>query len=354
MVSARSSPTLELLSRQKRLTLVAPNSKLCAWVGNKENFLNALQEMQLPIAKGEWLETHRCDFDRLQRRLGTPFVIQSPVGCSGSGTAIVGSAREFKQAIQRFAGPKQWIAPYLGDLSLNVNCVATATGTVSTFPSVQLVGRARLGVAPGAYCGNDFTVASGLPIEIQNEVFGQAECIGDWLASLGFEGLFGIDFVVDGSTGRAYAVDLNPRWQGSTELQTQCEIREGRVPLAGLEMGYRLGFVAATDMIKRRDDFRRPLRGFQAIVPSLTPSVIEAGTFRPGIYRRAHESYHYQREGIELSELRTEDELLLGGAPPRPGTRVNAGARVGRVMGLGSWEHPSVKRWVDTLSGQLN
>jgi hypothetical protein len=142
----------------------------------------------------------------------------------------------------------------------------------------------------------------------------QAEQVGLWLRELGYRGLFGLDFVVDPGAGRACAVDLNPRWQGSTALGAQAEALAGRLPLPAAEIAWKLGVVGEEEILKRSDEFFRPLRASQmALQAGGSGWAAPQGEIKPGVCQ-ASDSAEWLRPGVRLDELRNSGEALITGA----------------------------------------
>jgi hypothetical protein len=209
-----------------------------------------------------------------------------------------------------------------------------AESVVVGYPSVQLVGLEMLHCEPGVYCGNDYAAAAGLPASTLDEVRQQTERIGGWIASLGYRGLFGLDFVLDPSSSQVYAVDLNARWQGSTALLTQAECRAGRLPLAAADLACQLGVLGEAEIRRRGDAFFEPVRGSQMSLRSdLADWSKVTGELEPGVHSSGPEPA-YLRPGVSLEDLRGPGEMLVTGAVPRTGDLMLKGAPVLRVYSL--------------------
>jgi hypothetical protein len=138
-----------------------------------------------------------------------------------------------------------------------------AQGIAVGYPSVQITDQDALNCSGGRHCGNDFSATATLEQSLIESVREQTIRIGQWMASHGYRGLFGVDFVIDERPGCSNTVDVNPRWQGSTTLQTQAERRQGRLPLAAVETAYRLGVMDAREVMTLSPTFFEPLQGSQ-------------------------------------------------------------------------------------------
>lgn len=339
----RPSAALESFARESGHRCISPPAKLCQWLNHKANFFAARAALDLPVSRGRWFERSSLRFLELRNALGLPFVLQAPRGTTGSGTAVVHRADELAEACERLHGSRIWCAPYLGNLSLNVNALATGFETMVSYPSVQLEGPLLQPIHRGKYCGNDFSATHMLETGIIEDAREQTRTLGGWLGSLGYRGLFGVDYVVDESTGKLVAVDLNPRWQGSTMLENLASCAAGRLPLAAADLLHASGLLSNHDLRHRADDFFLPLSGSQLILYALTsePLTMEREV-RPGLY---HSVGHlqFERESLELED--GGEETLLGAAVPRAGTAIEPGARPARLF--------SHRASIDAMSGTV-
>jgi hypothetical protein len=330
-VFAAASPSRSLadFASETGYALFANPPELTAWLNDKVNVLAALDDLGLPRIRGRWGRLTEMRYLETASEMGTSFVVQLARGTAGSGTAFIGSEQDHAAAGARFGVAPVWVTPDLGDLSVNINAIAMEDGVVVSCPSVQLAGLSMLCSQRGMYCGNDFVAARDLPAATVGDVVEQTASIGRWLASLGFRGLYGLDFVLDTSSSKAYAVDLNPRWQGSTAPLTLAEYKAGRLPLAVADMAWRMGALGETEVLCLQDEFIRPVRASHISLRCRASGWSEvAGNLRPGVYSR---DLAFVRPGLRLNDLERPDEILVTGGVPRPGARMGPKAHALRV-----------------------
>ncbi|HOK44802.1 MAG TPA: ATP-grasp domain-containing protein [Bryobacteraceae bacterium] len=313
------------------------------WFGSKANLHAAVAELDLPRLAGRWVELNGARYSELAREFGARFVMQGEHGADGNSTAVVHNAETFAIAAGKFAGGAVWVAPYAGALSLNVNAIATPAGTAVAYPSVQITGKRELGSSQAGHCGNDFSATAALTGELLESVRLQTSRLGSWMAARGYRGLFGLDFVVDERSGRLCVVDINPRWQGSTSLQSQAACRKALAPVSAIEAAYMAGVLEAAEVMALSDSLYEPVEGAQFFLKAKG-----AGWWRvcrglePGIYTR---DLTFIRPALELKETTSPDEILINGHNPRPGGRICGGARLLRVC--------STERMVDPVTGKF-
>jgi len=319
LASSIASQTLEAFAAEGGYELIANPSDLIVWLNDKQEFLRAIGELGLPRLAGRWTRLTEGRYGEIASEMGSSFVAQRARGVSGSGTAFIGCEEDYRRAGSRFGDAPVWIARDLGRLSLNINALACASGTVVSYPSVQLEGLSIVNASRGMYCGNDYLATADLPRQTVNGVIEQTRHIGKWLGSLGYRGLFGLDFVLDQASGLAYAVDLNPRWQGSTVPLTLAECKAGRLPLAVADLACRMGLLGETEILGRAGDFLVPVRASHISLRCPVSSWWRVtGALKPGVYSIGRDG-RFLREGLRLSDLEAGEEILVNGGVPRTG-----------------------------------
>jgi hypothetical protein len=318
--AAIPSPSLAGFAMQNGCELISNAPELNLWLNDKVNLHAALKELGVSGIPGKWARFSESRYGELAGEMGSKLVAQLPRGAGGSGTAFIGSEAEYRAAADLLGDSLVFIAQDLGALSVNINALALESGVVVSCPSVQLEGLAAAGARRGLYCGNDFLAVADLPTRLIDEVVEQTDRIGRWLSSLGYRGLFGLDYVLDPDASRAYAVDLNPRWQGSTTPLSLAEQKAGRLPLAVADLACRAGVLGESEILRHADEFRRPVAAAHLCLrcPDTHWSRVD-GKIRPGVYDFSREN-PYLRPGMRFQDLQAPKEILVTGGVPRPGT----------------------------------
>jgi hypothetical protein len=128
----------------------------------------------------------------------------------------------------------------------------------------------------------------------------------------------------------------------------------GQLPIAAAEMAMRAEVMSESEVMKLAESFFLPATGAQVFVK--TPAEGQWTPNRdvlPGIYLAQMER---SREGLALSELVAEDEVLVNGLNPRRGRPVEGSTRIFRVCSLQRAVDPRTGRlepWVVEAAGRL-
>ncbi|MFD5437877.1 ATP-grasp domain-containing protein [Kitasatospora sp. NPDC127067] len=262
------------------------------------------------------------DHRELRRRFGSPYVVQTPVGSSGKGTHLVVDEADLRP-IRRVGGGPWLVSGYVEGVAVNLHVLVSADSTVRVLrPSVQLTRIEGVGAPFGAYSGCDFAAPALLSPLALARAGTSARRVGEALAALGYRGLFGADFVLDGE--RPLLLELNCRMQGSTWLLGELELAEHALPSAlrhVLELyGHATGGEPRTDAAG----------AVQLVVRHTGAPVRVAAAPGGGLHRLKDGRLRYCGAGFGLLECGPDDCVLL--QLPSPGTVLLPGVPLARVV----------------------
>lgn len=170
-----------------------------------------------------------------------PIVLRTNRSDGGAGLSLIESLDQLKKHWPNDADCFIGIAPYLfPNIPLNVSACVFADGSVSIHtPSVQLIGIKDLTNRYFGYCGNDFVAIQDLDNSVLDKLENMTIVAGRWLASMGFRGAFGIDAIL--YQGDVYLTEINPRFQGSSELSSKIDKKAGNSDVYLEHMAAHLG-----------------------------------------------------------------------------------------------------------------
>ncbi|MFF2546736.1 ATP-grasp domain-containing protein [Kitasatospora sp. NPDC058063] len=262
------------------------------------------------------------DHRELRRRFGSPYVVQTPVGSSGKGTHLVVDEADLRP-IRRVGGGPWLVSGYVEGVAVNLHVLVSADSAVRVLrPSVQLTRIEGVGAPFGAYSGCDFAAPALLSPLALARAGTAARRVGEALAALGYRGLFGADFVLDGE--RPLLLELNCRMQGSTWLLGELELAEHALPSAlrhVLELyGHATGGEPRTDAAG----------AVQLVVRHTGAPVRVAAAPGGGLHRLKDGRLRYCGAGFGLLECGPDDCVLL--QLPSPGTVLLPGVPLARVV----------------------
>ncbi|MFE4517097.1 ATP-grasp domain-containing protein [Kitasatospora sp. NPDC056783] len=270
------------------------------------------------------------DHRELRRRFGGRYVVQAPLGSGGKGTHLV-SGEDGLPPIRRAGGGPWLVSGYVEGPAVNLHVLVSADGTVRLLrPSVQLTRVEGVGAPFGAYSGCDFAAPALLAPLPLARADSMARRVGEALAALGYRGLFGADFVLDGD--RPVLLELNCRMQGSTWLLGEVESAEGALPSALRHMLELYGHVTGGE---GRTD---AAGAAQLVVRHSGPTARVAGAPGGGLHRLKDGRLRHCGAGFGLLECGPDDCVLL--QLPSPGMVVRPGVPLARIVARRSLTTP--------------
>lgn len=153
-----------------------------------------------------------------------PLVVQRRRGSSGNGTLAVSPPGPIKVK----DGEDRVVSPRLTGLPLNSSGVVFASGDVMVWPaSIQLIDLQPMSFPAdfGSYYGNSWIE---LPERLRLSVQEAMLAIGELMGGDGYVGAFGADFIAEVPRGQVTCLEINPRFQGSTDVQSVLDVLSGR------------------------------------------------------------------------------------------------------------------------------
>jgi hypothetical protein len=160
------------------------------------------------------------------------------------------------------------------------------------------------------------------------------EKIGLFMGAKGFLGLFGMDFLLNGD--EVLALEINPRFQGSTMLLSLLQVDRGEVPLAALHVMQFMGIIEefAQDFLEQsKRMYRTPYKGAHLIVHSLKdePCYIEHD-LKAGVYTLVNSAIKQVRNGTTYRDIKSPDEWCILGNLPGIKTKICREARFAMIQ----------------------
>ncbi|MFH1946834.1 MAG: NUDIX domain-containing protein [Candidatus Magasanikbacteria bacterium] len=207
--------------------------RICA--ENNWNLLNPLAELsnkiEEKISQLDWLgdlKKYLPDYSvKLCKDIEwkeNKFILQFNRSHTGSGTMLIGSAEQLDEIKNKFPEREARLAKYIEGPLFTNNNVVTKNETLIGNINYQITGLQPFTDLPFATIGNDWGFPHKYLSEEQIEQYKKIVTdIGDKLREDSWRGLFGVDIVVEESTGKLYLVEINARQPASTTFESQLQ-----------------------------------------------------------------------------------------------------------------------------------
>ncbi len=237
IVAYRPSKRLHQRAGAAGIAITAMNPVTQRRFENKLWVEQRMSELGLPTLGWRTVEVPSVESD------DGPVVVRGPGGGGGTGMHLAPTIRSVPSG--------SVVSTYLDDaLSVNLTGCCFPDGSVSVhLATLQLIGITECTDLDFGYCGNDAaalatTVESGQLDELQTLV----RRVGSWLhQSAGWLGVFGVDALLTDHS--AVFCEVNPRFQGSSNLVSAAARREGRPGLHVEHLAAFLGFTPGDEQL---------------------------------------------------------------------------------------------------------
>jgi hypothetical protein len=143
-----------------------------------------------------------------------------------------------------------------------------------------------------------------------------------------------MDFLLNGD--EVLALEINPRFQGSTMLLSLLQVDRGEVPLAALHVMQFMGLIEefTQDFLEQsKRMYRTPYKGAHLIVHSLRdePYCIEHD-LKAGIYTLVNNAIERVRNGTTYRDIKSPYEWCILGNLPEIATKIWQEARFAMIQ----------------------
>ena len=272
---------------------------------------------------------HRKTYEEWRHLLGPEFVVQLPEieRGGGRGTFFIRSAEEYHQ-LQHRLRKFQWrdtplesvsIHKFVDGIPASVVACVTRHGTLVSSLQRQLLDLPCCGdfVEDGVFCGHVWGAPPWLETA-RESAFEQACSIGDFLGTLGYKGILGIDFIVRETDGKAFPIEINPRLTGALPMLSLLHLQSGIIPLEAFHMLEFLGVPYRIDREALNRRYAETVQGSHLLVfrpPG--PEKRGRAPLRSGIYEYGptNGGFRFLKETLEYDHIQNENQFILSDGP---------------------------------------
>ena len=131
------------------------------------------------------------------------------------------------------------------------------------------------------------------------------------------------------------ALEINPRFQGSTMLLSLLQLERGEVPLVALHVMQLMGQTAAFSpqlFAQLEGRYRIPYSGAHLIVHNLEDKICRVEhVLTSGIHALKNDTIEKVRDGASYCDVKSPHEWCILGNLPIPGTKIHQQARLAMI-----------------------
>jgi predicted ATP-grasp superfamily ATP-dependent carboligase len=214
----KNTPQIETICKKNNWRLLNPPSALANKVEEKISQVEWLGEL------AKYLPPHQIIVCKDIKWSNTPFILQFNRAHTGQGTFFIQNETELKLLKEKFPDRPVRVTDYIKGPMFTNNNVVTKEKILIGNINYQITGLAPFTDQPFSTIGNDWSLPNKLLSDEQKRQYHEiATAVGLRLSACGWKGLFGIDVVLDESTGKLYLIEINARQPASTTYESMLQ-----------------------------------------------------------------------------------------------------------------------------------
>lgn len=225
------APNIERTCESLHLSLINTTSELNRKFELKVSQYNSIKDIGLRLPKTICARLEELSFEQLTNEIGPHIVLQFNRGHTGKGTEFINSKGIFNEIQKKF--PKRLVkcAEHIVGDAYTINACITKHGVCWGGLSYQITGIEELTAKVAGTVGNDWHYPVFLSKSVKKDIADQTVKAGEAMAKEGFKGMFGLDFVIDNRSNKAYLIEINARQPASIPMFTKLQLYQKQIPL---------------------------------------------------------------------------------------------------------------------------
>ena len=151
----------------------------------------------------------------------------------------------------------------------------------------------------------------------RESAFDQACRIGDFVGTLGYKGILGIDFVVREREGTVYPMEINPRLTGALPMLSLLHLHRGLVPLEAFHMLEFLDIPYHMDPDALNGRYAETVRGSHLLLFDASGLENGGASLKPGLYRYepTDGNFRFAEETLAYGHIPNDNAFILTDGP---------------------------------------
>jgi predicted ATP-grasp superfamily ATP-dependent carboligase len=310
IITFKPSPMIQKICEENNFKYLGNDWKLNRKLEDKIEFVKITKKLKIPNAESEAIKAEEGSFSKYIFKLKNKnkFVVQLPRGFSGNSTFLIKSKKDLDKILKKYKNRKVKFSKYLEGETWTMNACVGKTGLAISQPIFQITGLTAYNRNKLGTCGNDYAYGEKFQPEGADteKIFNYTRKIGDYLGSLGYKGIFGLDFIV--SNGEVNLIEINPRLVASIPVFTKLQIQNNEEPFL---LSHILEFVDLTPLSP-------PLSGgkifnvSQLILRNTKNKPIKImKNLKPGIYEIKKDKLIFKEEAYYVNRNLNKSEFLI-------------------------------------------
>ena len=201
----------KLLSNTKDFNIISEKNSLLISNLNNKNYTRNMLKNKIPVINTTLIDKIISYDEAKEIVKSNVFVMQGINGSGGNDTFYINSKEKFEKYCD-LCSNNYFLSKYIRHLPVNITIILGKYDKVNLPISTQLI---KLEDDRFKYVGADFIYSQKLNKKVIDSINNYSEIIISELKELNYQGILGIDFIVD-DNDNVYFMEINPRYQASS------------------------------------------------------------------------------------------------------------------------------------------
>jgi predicted ATP-grasp superfamily ATP-dependent carboligase len=230
IMTFKPSPMIQKICDKNNFKYLGNNWKLNRELEDKIELVKITEKLKIPNAESKIIKIEENSFSEYIFKLKNKnkFIIQLPRGFSGKTTFLIKDKKDLDEILKKYKNRKIKISKYLDGGTYTINACVSKNKILISQPIFQITGLTSYNKNKFGTCGNDYAYGKKLDAKTNKKILNYTKKIGDYLRSLRYKGIFGLDFIV--SNNEVNLIEINPRLIASIPVFTKLQIQNNENP----------------------------------------------------------------------------------------------------------------------------
>jgi hypothetical protein len=282
----KMAPNIERTAKKMGFSLLNTTAALNRKFELKLSQYEALKNLPIKLPETVITSLDKAEFESLSQKLSPHFVVQFNRGHTGMGTIMIDAKSDLDDIKEQFPHREVRISRHIYGDAYTLNACATKYGIYWGGLSFQITGIEECTSRKGGTVGNDWSFPQNLSQKVMREIDAYTRIIGKEMKQHGFQGMFGLDIVLEKETNIPYIIEINARQPASIPMFTKLQIAAGEIPLSLISLAEFLGIDYDIPIDEYNKKASSPFEAAQLFIRNkFDNDAIVIGGIKVGVYK---------------------------------------------------------------------
>ncbi len=249
IITFKPSPKIHKICKDNGFRYLGNDWRLNRKLEDKVEFVDITNRLKIPNAKSRIIkiEDQKKFKDKFNFKNKNKYVIQLPRGYSGNSTFLIENKNDLEKIVEKYENRIVKFSKYIEGDAYTLNVCVGNFGIVVSQLIYQITGLTLFNKNQLGTSGNDYVYSERLSSIEKKRIFNYTKKIGKYMAQLGYQGIFGLDLIIDKND--VNLIEINPRFVGSIPAFTKLQLQNQEVSFLFLHLSEFLGLNVDSELL---------------------------------------------------------------------------------------------------------